>query len=588
MNEVKAKKLLTLSDLYNFYASQDKNLTFSSVETGYKLAVQVPAQFEINKEQNDNSLLFCLVKLMHSGENRNHSSVTDDALIKASKTLAYKPILANFVEYTDPETDEKLVDFTSHDMEITEDGMVYYEHQIGCFTSDAPYFEVEEDTGHNFLYGYCAIPREYTSAADIIERKNGTKVSVELEINEMQYSAVNKVLELTDVNILGATCLGKDPDTLENVEEGMKNARLDIADFSQANNSMMHYAEESDINKKLIETLEALNVTLSKFNIDDSQESDETDRKEEVAVETQEILVNEEVTEVEEVEEVVEETTEEETEETTKVESTEEVIETETEEVEDPVEDETPEVVETEFEEIVEEVIEEEVVEEETNEDDKFALIERTFDIDGNKFSVSFTLSHEDIRCGLYKLVEQYCELDNDWYDIRAVYDDSFVFQGWFTGKIYGQKYTKDEGAVAFDGERYELFEEFVTVSEKAELESMRSNYAALVQFKEDTENAKLHAERENILFDQKYSVLAEKDENDAYKNEAYAKLVSEMDNYSLDDLEKELKSVFADYITNGGQFAYTGEEVKPVVTKKLFAVPTSKKPSRYGNLFNK
>ena len=40
---------------------------------------------------------------MHSGSNRNRSNVTDDALTKASKTLAYKPILANFMEYVDEE-----------------------------------------------------------------------------------------------------------------------------------------------------------------------------------------------------------------------------------------------------------------------------------------------------------------------------------------------------------------------------------------------------------------------------------------------------------------------------------------------------
>ena len=55
------------------------------------------------------------------------------------------------------------------------------------------------------------------------------------------------------------------------------------------------------------------------------------------------------------------------------------------------------------------------------------------------------------------------------------------------------------------------------------------------------------------------------------YKNASFAKLVSEMDNYSLTDLEKELKSVFADYITNGGQFAYAGE-TESKVNKKLFA----------------
>ena len=42
----------------------------------------------------------------------------------------------------------------------------------------------------------------------------------------------------------------------------------------------------------------------------------------------------------------------------------------------------------------------------------------------------------------------------------------------------------KDGDNVAFDGERYNLHREFLTDSEFAELQSMRSNYAALVDFK--------------------------------------------------------------------------------------------------------
>ena len=94
---------------------------------------------------------------------------------------------------------------------------------------------------------------------------------------------------------------------------------------------------------------------------------------------------------------------------------------------------------------------------------------------------------------------------------------------------------------------------------------------------------------QEAIEFSNAVKDKAKIDENNEYKNEAFAKLVSEMDNYSLSDLEKELKSVFADYITNGGQFSYAEEpEVKTVVSKKTFATSTSKKISRYGNLFNK
>ena len=583
--KIERKKLLTLSDLYNFYASKSESLTFSSEETGYKLAVQVPAQFEINKEQNDDSLLFCLVKLMHSGENRNHSSVTDEALIKASKTLAYKPILANFVEYTDPDTKETLVDFTSHDMEISGDTIIYYEHQIGCFTADEPYFEVEEDTGHNFLYGYCAIPRSYTDACSVIERKNGTKISVELEINEMQYSAVNKVLELTDVTITGATCLGKDAITLNNVEEGMKNARLDIVDFSVENNSIVNYSKTD--NEKLIEMLEQLNTkidNLSNFAINNNQEG-----KEETEVGNEEIFeeVTEKVTETTEefVNEATEEVTEESTEEVT---VTEEVPEGTTEETPDVVVEESLEETVTEVAEVTEVIAETPEVAETFVEDGTDDEDEEDDEDDKENFTKTFELSHNDVKCGLYNLLAPYEQANNDYYWIIEVYDNYFVYQG-CNGNFFGQKYTKENDNVAFDGEPYALYSEFLTESERATLTEMRSNYASLVQFKADAEYAELHAQKEAILYDSKYSVLVEKDENGKYKNEAFAKLVSEMDNYSLTDLEKELKSVFADHITNGGQFAYVGEkENKSTVSKKLFASSDNKKSSRYGNLFNK
>ena len=574
------KKLLTIEDLVQF--CETKQLTsFSSKESGYKLAVQVPAQFEINKEQNDNSLLFCLVKLMHSGENRNHSSVTDDALEKASKTLAYKPILANFVSYTDPETNEALVDFTSHDMEITPDGIIYQEHQIGCFTADAPYFEVEEDTGRNFLYGYCAIPRDYTNACSVIERKNGTKVSVELEINEMQYSAKNKVLELTDINILGATCLGKDPDTLENVEEGMKNARLDIIDFSKENNSMFTNYSNS-VNEKLIETLEKINRTLANFNIKDSTESNNTYGKEDIEkVDEKDIVLNEETEVVEEtVEEVVQETIDDVSEESTGED------ETEADESKVPAEDETPEVVE-EFEEVTEETVEESFEESDNT----------TEEVKPEKYSITmsngmvkeFALSLDEINYALYSLVnDTYSESDNAWYSVFVYEDGTLVMYDWWNGKAFRQSYKREEDNFSLIGDRVPVKQIWVTDEEEASLNEMKSNYSALEQFKINTENAQLHAEREAIIFNKKYSVLAEKNEENIYKNKAYGKLVSEMDNYSLTDLEKEVKAVFADHITNGGHFACNGEEETKQTSKKTFAVPTSKKSSRYGNLFNK
>ena len=81
----KIKKLLTLEDLANFCKEQNFS-SFSSKDTGYQLSVQLPATFEVESEYQDNTLLFCSVKLFHIGANRNGSSVTENAATKSLPT----------------------------------------------------------------------------------------------------------------------------------------------------------------------------------------------------------------------------------------------------------------------------------------------------------------------------------------------------------------------------------------------------------------------------------------------------------------------------------------------------------------------
>ena len=118
----------------------------------------------------------------------------------------------------------------------------------------------------------------------------------------------------------------------------------------------------------------------------------------------------------------------------------------------------------------------------------------------------------------------------------------------------------------------------------------MRSNYSSLKEFKETTEKNELHAQREEILYSEKYSVISEKNSDGVYANEAFAKLVSEMDKYSLADLEKEAKVILADFVTSNQTFAFDSKPDKPSIQKKIFTNPESKttKKSRYGNLFSK
>ena len=591
--KVEKRNLLTIQDLFKF-CQENKLYNFSSKEHGYKLKVQIPTSFEMDDNVDDNhrGMLKLKIRIFHTGLNRNGSYVSEEAAKDAMPTIKNRPVLAAIHQLDNGDWD-----FEGHNFEIitNEDGteeVNYIEKQVGSFDESDPFFEYDKDLDKTYICSYAYIPEDYTRAADIIRSKNGTKNSVELSIDELSFNAKENYLSLDKFYVSASTLLGSRDDGTE-IGEGMLGSRADIAAFSEQNNT-----SQFDVNKELLDEIKKLNENLSHFNINkEDLKSSEIYGKEEIEVDNQEILVNEEVVETEEVTEVVANEVVETLEETavvTEEESTEEVVETE--DVEDPVEDETPEVVEEESvatyeSEVVEESTEEkteEFIEEETVEStEEHALIEKKFEVDGKKFSVCFELSHDDIRYGLYNLLTIYDELDNEWYGIRAVYNDYFVMQGWCTNKIYGQKYTVDGDTVAFDGERYELFEELLTATEKAELDSMRSNYEALVQFKADAENAELRAQKEAILYDAKYSVIAEKDENSEYKNASFAKLVSEMDNYSLTDLEKELKSVFADYITNGGQFAYVGEE-KPVVSKKMFATSTGKKSSRYGNLFNK
>ena len=584
------KRILYLEDLYDFYSNKYKRSTkFSAEKTGHQIFVQVPAQFEVaENDYEDNSLLFCKVKLMHSGENRNHSCVTDEALTKASKGLAYKPILANFMEYVDEKTGETLKDFTSHDMEITESGVNYIEKQIGCFTSDEPFFEVEETTGHNFLYGYCAIPREYTDATSIIERKGGTKVSVELAINEMSFNAKSKVLELTDVVIMGATCLGKNPETLEDVGEGMLNARLDIADFSSQNNSLfsdyeskmvelqarLEKLETACFNNKENNSKEGGNENLNKFEelcqkygktVDDIT-FDYKNMSDDELVEAF-AKAFDETDSTDDGSEGVDTPSGSET----TVDGNTEGKNNPTESNPDESEKDTPK-------------------EDETSDNTSISTDDdetKKKKVD-NALTRTFEISHDDIRYALYNLLASYEDANNEWYYITSVYDSYFVYENWDGGKIYGQKYTKDNDIVAYDGERYALHKTYLTDSEYAELESMRSNYAELKEFKETSEKNALHAQREEILTSEKYSVISEKDKDGKYVNEAFAKLVSEMDNYSLADLETQIKVIFADYIAEHSNFSSTTTDEKKTISKKQFANPSkiTKKPSRYGKLF--
>nr|DAZ72224.1 MAG TPA: hypothetical protein [Caudoviricetes sp.] len=568
MAKKNTKRLLFMEDLYDFYSNKYKRSThFSAEKSGHQIFVQVPAEFEVDKnaDYKDESLLFCKVKLMHSGENRNHSSVTDEALKKASKTLAYKPVLANFMEYEDEETGETLKDFTSHDMELNDDGSVnYIEKQVGCFTSDKPFFEVEEETGHNFLYGYCAIPVDYTDAASIIERKNGTKISVELAVNEMEYSGKNKILELTDVVIMGATLLGKDPDTKKDIGEGMLNARLDIADFNAKNNSLFSGYDSTLID--LQERLEKLESAC--FN----NKNDISGKEETIEVEKEKF--EEEVTETVEVTE---------TEETTEEEVT--VTENESEETVDETSEETTE--------NAEEDPVENTQDENTQDETTDTGVTENESVNPEKYSVTmsdgsvkeFSLSLDEITMSLYNLVNQmYGEADNAYYGVTVYEDNTLIMSDYWNGKYYRQSFNRDGDNFSLVGDRVAVHSVWVTDEEDASLNEMRSNYSSVIEELNTYKSAEVFADKMTVFDDEAYSEYLDTDEFKALMSE------DSVNKYSKEELSEKADATLGKLVKKNKTFSFAGETPqKKHVSRVAFNAEkeTEDTYKPYGDLFD-
>ena len=554
-------KILTIEDLIKF-CKTNKMYTFSSKESGKPIVVQSIQDFSsADIEESDDGKLYCKVRVCHTLLNRNKSFISEESMKQAMPTLKYSPLLAKIHQL-----DDGTWDFHAHDchMETDEDGneyVVYDEQQIGTFTADEPYLEYDEKLDKTYVVARVAIPEEYTRAADIIRSKKGTKVSCELIIYECSYNAKEKYLQLDNFRFNGCACLGSEKDGTP-IGEGMLGSKLTLEDFSEDNNSLVKFSNQ------LNEMQAKLNELEARFIINN------TNGKEETRVE-----MNENFDEVTETEKVTE------TEETTEEEVT--VTENESEEtVDETSEDET--VDEENSEETTDESDEETEDEESTVKEDNACggggsgttKKKKKNSAENEPMTKTYEISHDDIRYALYNLLSSYEESDNDWYYITGVYDSYFVYESWNGGKIYGQKYTKDNDNVAFDGERYTLHKEYLTDSEYAELQSMRSNYASLKEFKENAEKNELHAKREEILNSEKYEAVSETD--------AFKELVKNMDNYSLEELEKEAKIIFADNF-NMETFAAHTEKAQKNSTVKVFAnVNKSKKDSRYGNLFSK
>ena len=518
------RKMLTLDDLYDFYANKNKSIHFSAKNDGDRIVVSVPGMLNFDESNKDTEgLTPVTLQACHILKNDNGSYISKENMEKALPSFSNRPILGYI--YQDDNGDYQFRDHARH---INDDGeVVYDESPIGIIPESCnAHLEYDEDKDKTYVVVDGYIFEEYSKAREILDREEECSVSVELSIRELSYNAKNKYLDIEDFYFSGVTVLGK-WESGDDVLPGMRGSNIRISDFKQRNNTTFSQNNVIAMLNEINDKINQLSINIqgkeepNMVEFEENVEVTETSENEEVVVE--EATTNEE--------DVVEEATTEE--------SNEEVTVTEA-QSEEPAEVTPSE----------------------------------------EKFTKVFEISHEDIRYALYNLLAEYEANDNDWYGITAVYDDYFVYEGWFNAENkYRQGYKKDGDNISFDGERIHMNVEYLTDSELVALNEMRSNYSAM-----QDELSKFHAEPEKmeILCSEDYSAIADSEEfAELKKQEGHFDL-------SVEEVKSKADEMLLAYAKQHGvdSFAKTTEESK-TQSKPIIPIAAAKR-SRYGGIFSK
>lgn len=561
-----ARKFYTIDDLYNF-CKENHYETFSAEKQGAPLIVQSIGTFETTDNITD-GLMTVKLKSCHTGKNRNKSGISDETMELYKDSFKGRPILGAIYK-----TDTGEYEFRAHDMEIVADGddvdINYIEQPIGVISqTTTPYLEYDEDAKKNYLMVEGTIFADYSKAAEILERRRTCKCSVEIAVEEMSYNCSEDYLSIDKFHFTGVTILGYQQDGTTEIQEGMAGSKITIDDFSAKHNSIFTI----DYQDKMIEVLEKLNVTLSNFNKNpDEKGGSKMNKFEELLAKygktAEEVTFEIEGLSDEELEEKFKEAFEDDNDES-KLDDDDE-SDSENDDGDNSDDEEEPITIE----------------EEACGKKKKKKKKKCSVDSDGN-MSVSFEISHEDIRGALFNLIGAYEEEDNEWYWITNVYDDYFIFENWDGNKLYKQSYSVDGDNVTLSGDRQEVFKMILTESEKLAIEKMREDYASLEAkynelktFKDNYDAAELKAKKDAIFARSEYSVLAE--------DEAFKTLITDAEKFSVDEVEAKAKAIFADYVIKTGAFSTKDNgENKPKVLGFNFNKKEDKK-SPYGNLFN-
>ena len=542
----------TVDDLYLFCKNNNFQ-KFNAKDNGAPLIVQSIEVFESTDNSKD-GLLDVKLKACHIGKNRNGSSISESVMKSYKNSFKGRPILGAIFK-----ADTGEYEFHSHDIELNQDGeLEYIEQPVGVISElKDPYLQYDEEADKTYLMVEGHVFEDYSKAADILKRRKVCRCSVEIAVEDMSYNADEDYLSIDSFSFRGVTILGYEQDGETEILEGMEGSRITIDSFSEKNNSMFSV----DCQNKLIETLDKINQTLSMFTINNTNQEEVSKEMghfeellEKYGIERDAIDFDFENLNDEELDAIFEE----------RFGGSEAEGESES------------------AEETFEEGSEEELADEEQNEKEfegeGSESSEETFELED--IVVSFRISHEDVRYGLQNLLNN-MNGESHYYVIDSVYDKYFYYVDWMTPNMdaFKQNYKTRKDVLSFDGDSEPVYRDFVTQSEREELEKMRKSYAELKDFKDTYDASVLQAEKDEVFGNEKYSVLE--------GNEKFEQLKQDSMQFSVDEIKDKCKIIFAEYVMESGEYSSKSNNVDE--KNKKIGFNFAEKPAKteaYAGLF--
>lgn len=541
-------KLMTLQDLYNYYSTNNKSMTFSSKENNEPIVVQVDGTMNFAEEISSADGLYPVtVQLNFVGDNLNNSRIELKAQKNANSSSKYRPLLA-YIHEVDGNPQ-----FYGHNFHTDDDGNIVYDEQpVGVIIEEAHIEHDDEyDKDYAFANGY--VWEEYSKATEILEREQKCDVSVELSIRQLSYNAEDHILVLDDFYYSGCTLLGCDENG-NKVNPAMPGSKASLGDFTKS-----CYSQSND---KLVETLEKLNNTLSMFNINAENTANTLEEGGKPIVNKFEELLAQYSVSAEDITFEYENLSDEELETAFAKAFADKDDNKPNNEPNDPKEGEG----------------EEDDDKNKSNNSVKFSMK------NGEEVK-TFSLSLNEKVMAMYNLVnETYGEADCDCYTVEVYEDDKYVdMHALFSERNFRQSFSVKKETYSLVGDRVETFARYMTQDEINAFEKMKADFAELQNTHTETTEklAKYEAEPEKmqILNSEDYAQIAETAE--------FAELKKEDAHFdmSVEDVKNKADEMLLAYAKGHKlEFAQATENNRKPSARTL--PRTDVKPSRYGTLF--